>query len=78
LALGRKLAPLAVEITAAKGIDRQHQEDFEAKLEALGLNDEAEYADLSAYVEERSCLCRALFKREDYRAGSSGMEQHPQ
>jgi hypothetical protein len=32
MALGRKLEPLVAEITAAREIDKRHQENFNAKL----------------------------------------------
>jgi hypothetical protein len=57
LALGRELAPLVAEVNAARAIDRKGQDAFEAKLAALGLKDEKEYADVDAYNEERWRLC---------------------
>jgi hypothetical protein len=74
LALGRELAPLVTEINAARAIDRKDKEDFEAKLAALGLKDETEYANVDAYNEVRWRLCeesrelqRALDVDDDYR-----------
>jgi hypothetical protein len=65
LELGRKLKPLAAEITAAKAADRQHQDDFEAKLTAMGLKEETEYPDDDAYIGERLRLCNELFASDD-------------
>jgi hypothetical protein len=57
LALGRELAPLVAEINAAKALDRQHMDEFEAKLAALGLKDREDYENEDAYNSERWRLC---------------------
>jgi hypothetical protein len=59
IALGRKLEPLVVEIKAARAIDRQHLNDFNARLAALGLKDESEYEDHDAWWAERVRLIHA-------------------
>jgi hypothetical protein len=57
LVLGEKLKPLAAEIMAARAIDRQRMDEFNAKLAALGLKPEEEYQDEDAYNHERWRLC---------------------
>jgi hypothetical protein len=68
LALGREMAPLVAEITAARAIDRVNDEDFKAKLVALGLKPEKEYEDIDAYRAERSRLCDEIFASDDYKS----------
>jgi hypothetical protein len=53
LALGEKLKPLAAELNAARAIDRQRLENFDAKLAALGLKPEEEYENQDAHFHER-------------------------
>lgn len=65
LELGRKLAPLAAELNAARALDRQRVADHDAKLKAMGLKDESDYPDSGAYMDERFRLCDLLRADED-------------
>ena len=53
LALGQELAPLVAEINVARALDRRDQEEFEAKLAALGLKSKEEYENEDAYDTHR-------------------------
>jgi hypothetical protein len=67
LALGQELTPLVAEINAARVIDRDRLRKFNAKLAALGLKEEGEYADASAYCKERWRLCEVVNKEPNWR-----------
>jgi hypothetical protein len=57
--------PALATAAAMRAIDQRYMAEYEAKLAALGLKEEGEYADVSAYMTERQRLGKLVHESDE-------------